>query len=42
MISTINFYDKTFTLRDEIYYIISNNELTIKSRTNVKCSQRFP
>ena len=35
MITSIDFYDKTFMLRNEINDVISNDELTIKSCPNI-------
>ena len=42
MISSIDFYDETFALRNEINNVITNDELTIKTSSNIKCLQCLP
>ena len=42
MISAINFYDKTFSLRDKINNIISNDILTVKTCSDIQRMQMFP
>ena len=42
MVTSIDFDNESFALRYEIYNIISNDKLTIKTRTYIKCAQRHP